>query len=293
MEVWQWFVTLGGFVLVIVIIMNVVKLVKQSNVMIIERLGRYSKTLKPGLHVLAPFIDKVRAVIDLREQVMDFPPQSVITRDNVPTDVDTVIYFFITDPIKSVYEIRDLKQAILKLAMTTMRNVIGNIELDELLSSREQVNHRLRVVIDEATDPWGVKVNRIELKTIDPPTEILEAMTKQMKAERTKRARILEAEGVKQSNILEAEGERKSRILKAEGEAKGWETIWKAKATAVENYFNAIHKGKPDKELIAVKYLETLNNLAEGDNSKVFIPYEASGVLSSIASIKEIWKNNK
>lgn len=293
MEVWHWIVTCSGLVLVIVIIINVVKLVKQASVMIVERLGRYSRTLKPGLHVLVPFIDRIRAVIDLREQVMDFPPQSVITRDNVPTDVDTVIYYFITDPTKSIYEIRNLKQAILKLAMTTMRNVIGNIELDELLSSREQVNNRLRIVIDEATDPWGVKVNRIELKTIDPPSEILEAMTKQMKAERTKRAKVLEAEGIKLSNILEAEGERKSRILEAEGEAKAWEMVWNAKALAVEQYFNAIHKGKPDKELIAIKYLETLNKLAEGDNSKIFIPYEASGVLSSIASIKEIWKEGK
>ncbi|MEZ4812981.1 MAG: SPFH domain-containing protein [Caldisericia bacterium] len=292
MEYWYWFIAIAALVLVIVIITQVVKMVRQATVIVVERLGRYSRTLGPGLHIIVPFIEKIRETVDLREQVMDFPPQSVITRDNVPTDVDTVIYFFITDPIKSIYEIKNLKQAIIKLAMTTMRNIIGNIELDELLSSREQVNKRLRTVIDEATDPWGVKVNRIELKTIDPPAEILEAMTKQMKAERTKRAQILEAEGVKQSNILQAEGERKARILEAEGEAKAWESVWEAKAKAIETYFKAIHNGNPDKDVIAVKYLETLAKLAEGDNSKVFIPYEASGILSSIGSIKEIWKDS-
>ncbi len=293
MEYWYWFIAITALILVIVIITQVVKMVRQATVIVVERLGRYSRTLGPGLHIIVPFIEKIRETVDLREQVMDFPPQSVITRDNVPTDVDTVIYFFITDPIKSIYEIKNLKQAIIKLAMTTMRNIIGNIELDELLSSREQVNKRLRTVIDEATDPWGVKVNRIELKTIDPPAEILEAMTKQMKAERTKRAQILEAEGVKQSNILQAEGERKARILEAEGEAKAWESVWEAKANAIETYFKAIHNGNPDKDVIAVKYLETLSKLSEGDNSKIFIPYEASGILSSIGSIKEIWKDSK
>ncbi len=293
MQQWTWIITIGGLIFVIIIITQIVKLVRQATVVVIERLGRYSRSIGPGLHIIIPFIDRIRETIDLREQVMDFPPQSVITKDNVPTDVDTVIYYFITDPVKSLYEIKNLKQAILKLAMTTMRNIIGNIELDELLSSREQVNNRLRIVIDEATDPWGVKVNRIELKTIDPPQEILEAMTKQMKAERTKRAQILEAEGIKQSDILKAEGDRKSKILEAEGEAKAWETVWQAKSLAIENYFNAIHKGNPDKEVIAIKYLETLSKLAEGGNSKVFIPYEATGILSSIASIKEIWKGEE
>ncbi|HOO96361.1 MAG TPA: SPFH domain-containing protein [Caldisericia bacterium] len=286
-------IVIASVAFVILVITQIVKLVQQSKVILIERLGRYSRTLQPGLHILVPFIDRIRSIVDLREQVMDFPPQSVITRDNVPTEVDTVIYFYITDPVKSIYEIKNLKEAILKLAMTTIRNIIGNIELDELLSSREQVNQRLRIVIDEATDPWGVKVNRIELKTIDPPAEILEAMTKQMKAERNKRANVLEAEGVKQANILKAEGDRKSNILKAEGEAIAWETVWEAKAKAVERYFNAIHAGNPDKDIIAIKYLETFGKLAEGDNSKIFIPYEASGIMSSIGAIKDIWKETK
>jgi len=278
---------------VLIIIIRSVRLVRQAEVQVVERLGRYSRTLGPGLHVLIPFIDRVRQVTDLREQVWDYPPQSVITKDNVPTQLDTVIYFFITDPVKAVYEIQNLPEAILKLSMTAIRNMVGNMELDQLLASREQVNQRLRVIVDEATDPWGVKVNRIELKTIAPPAEIVEAMTKQMKAERDKRASILEAEGIKQSQILKSEGERQSKILQAEGEAKAWETVWIAKSAALKMYLEAIKAGATDDKVLAIKYLETLGEMAKGDSNKVFIPYEATGFLSSLGSIKELFKDKK
>ncbi len=289
---------------VLIVIVRSVRLVRQANVIIIERLGRFSRLLKPGLHVLIPFVDSVRANVDMREQVWDYPPQSVITKDNVTILVDTVIYYYITDPAKAVYEIRNIDEAILKLSMTTIRNIIGDIELDQLLTSREQVNTKLRVVVDEATDPWGVKVNRIELKAIETPREIVEAMTKQMKAERDKRASILEAEGIKQSKILQAEGEkqseilkaegeRQSKILQAEGEASAWETVWKAKAIALKTYIDAIHAGGVDSKVLGLKYLETLISIADGQANKVFIPYEASNFLSSLAGIKEIFDKGK
>jgi regulator of protease activity HflC (stomatin/prohibitin superfamily) len=295
-----------GFVTIFVltIIVRSVRLVRQSQVIVIERLGRYSRTLGAGLHLLIPFIDNVRAAVDRREQVLDYPPQSVITKDNVVTMIDTVIYYYITDPVKAIYEIRNLDEAILKLSVTTIRNIIGDILLDELLTSRESVNSKLRVIVDEATDPWGVKVNRIELKAIEPPREILDAMSKQMKAERDKRAVILEAEGIRQSQILKAEGEkqakilesegsRQSQILRAEGEAQAWSEVYKAKADALKYYFEAIHSGNADQKVIAIKYLEALEHISNGTANKVFIPYEASGFLSSLGSIKELFTKSE
>ncbi|HNW32116.1 MAG TPA: stomatin-like protein, partial [Caldisericia bacterium] len=254
--------------------------------------------------VLVPFIDSVRAEVDLREQVLDYPPQSVITKDNVSAEIDTVIYYYITDPVKAIYEIIDLNQAILKLSMTTIRNIIGDLDLDRLLTSRTQVNTELRAIIDEATDPWGVKVNRIELKSIEPPSEIVDAMTKQMKAERDKRAvilesegvkqsRILEAEGLKQSKILEAEGQKQADILKAEGEAKAWGTLWTAKSGSIKMYLDAINQSGVDEKVLAIKYLESLGEIANGQANKVFIPYEATGMLSSLGAIKELFTKEK
>jgi len=295
-----------AFVIIFVLstIIRSVRMVHQSKVMIVERLGRYSRTLRPGLHVLIPFIDSIRAEVDLREQVLDYPPQSVITKDNVSAEIDTVIYYYITDPVKAIYEIIDLNQAILKLSMTTIRNIIGDLDLDRLLTSRTQVNTELRAIIDEATDPWGVKVNRIELKSIEPPSEIVDAMTKQMKAERDKRAvilesegikqsRILEAEGLKQSKILEAEGQKQADILKAEGEAKAWETLWTAKSGSIKMYLDAIKQSGIDEKVLAVKYLESLGEIANGQANKVFIPYEATGMLSSLGAIKELFTKEK
>lgn len=300
------FYAISAFVVIFVltVIVRSVRLVRQSHVLIVERLGRYSRTLKAGLHLLIPFVDNVRASVDLREQVLDYPPQSVITKDNVVTMIDTVIYYYITDPVKAIYEIRNLDEAILKLSVTTIRNIIGDIMLDELLTSRESVNSKLRVIVDEATDPWGVKVNRIELKAIEPPREILDAMSKQMKAERDKRAVILEAEGVRQAQILKAEGEkqakilesegsRQSQILRAEGEAQAWMEVYKAKADALKYYFDAIHSGNADDKVVAIKYLEALEHIANGASNKVFIPYEATGFLSSLGAIKDLFTKHE
>ncbi len=289
-------------IVVIVIASKSVIIVKQATAAIVERLGQFSRKLGPGLHVITPFIESVRKVVDLREQVWDYPSQEIITKDNVVVKIDNVMYYMITDPVKSVYEVQNVDQAILKLSQTAIRNICGNLTLDELLTSRERVNEILRKDLDKATDPWGIKVTRVELKAINPPPEIQEAMTKQMKAERDKRAMVLEAEGVKQSAILKAEGEKQAKILsaegdkqakilQAEGEAQATLTIAQAKAKAVEVYFNGIHQGNPTKDVIAVQYMDTLNKMANGTATKIFLPYESSALLSSLGAIKEIFVN--
>ncbi len=297
-----------GFVFVL--LLKGIYVVKQSEAIVVERLGKFHRVAGSGLHFIVPVLDNVRQFrlegrfwkrIDLREHVMDFPPQPVITHDNVTMQVDSVIYYQISDPVKSVYEIEDLSLAIRQLAITNMRNVMGELDLDETLTSRETVNSKLRLVLDEATDKWGVKVTRVELKNINPPREIEEAMAKQMKAERERRATVTEAEGIKRSNVLKAEGERDSaiaeaegdkqaKILRAEAEANAIEKVAEANANAIRQVFQGIHDGRPTKGLIAIKYLETLEKIANSRSAKVFIPYEASGVLGAVAAVGEVLK---
>lgn len=240
----------------------------------------------------------------MREHVIDVPPQEVITKDNVVVVVDAVIYYEVTDAFKSVYNVNNFEFATIKLAQTNLRNVIGELELDQTLTSRESINAKLRTVLDEATDKWGIRITRVEIKKIDPPKDIMEAMSKQMKAERTKRAAILEAEGIRQSEILKAEGEKQAAILKAEGEAEAIKRVAEAnkykliaeaegQALAIVNVFKAIHDGNPTNDLIAIKYLETLKEVANGQATKIFLPLEASSVLSSVGAMAELFKDRK
>jgi regulator of protease activity HflC (stomatin/prohibitin superfamily) len=250
-----------------------VRIIPQAKAGVVERLGRYSRTLTPGLTIVVPFIDKVRPLIDLREQVVTFPPQPVITSDNVSVGVDTVLYFTITEPKDATYEIANPLQAIEQLTVTTLRNIIGSLTLEETLTSRDQVNDKLRVVLDERTGKWGIRINGVELKSIDPPGSIQEAMEKQMRAERDRRAAILNAEGEKQSAVLRAEGAKTAAILRSEGEAK-----------AIDTVFAAIHAGDADQKLLSYQYLQMLPKLAQGDANKIFvIPSEFSQALSNVA----------
>lgn len=310
----------GSLIIVILVVLLVIfilakglRIVPESSTMVIERLGKYHKTLNSGVNMIFPIFDKPKSVswrkvttigageqqlrliqtkwIDLREQVYDYPKQNVITKDNVTVQIDAVLYFQITDPKKAVYEIADFPVAIEKLTQTTLRNVIGELELDESLTSRDTINSKLRIILDEATDKWGVKVNRVELQDIIPPEEIRAQMEKQMRAERDKRAAILVAEGEKQSAILSAQGYKEAEInraeglktasiLKAEGEAKALETIKK------------VFKDEGDyvQYIVALRYLDTLKEMTSGqDNKTVYLPYEASGILSSIGSFKELF----
>lgn len=291
-----------------------IRIVPQAQVMLIERLGRFHKVAESGLNFIFPIIDAVRPFrgdhqrmtrsIELREQVMDFPPQPVITKDNVALQVDSVIYFRIIDPRRAMYEIEDLSTAIRQLAVTTMRNVVGELDLDETLTSRDVVNAKLQRVLDEATDVWGVKVTRVELKNINPPVEIEEAMSRQMKAERERRALVTEAEGRRAAQILkaqgerdaaiaEAEGRRQAAILDAQGRAEALVAVAKAKAEAVKLEFDAIHSGAATPDVIAIRYLETLTSLAQGPANKIFLPYEATGILAAVAQIAEAARVDK
>ncbi|MGL5641061.1 MAG: SPFH domain-containing protein, partial [Paraclostridium sp.] len=282
-------------VLAIVLAISTIKIVKQSEVIIIERLGKYRKTGESGLNIVVPILDRVVKKIDLRTQVIDSPPQPVITKDNVTMSIDTVVYYQITDSFKATYEIANLVQAIRYLTTTTLRDVIGTMELDRTLSSRDDVNNKLRIILDEATDKWGVRVERVEIKNIDLPADIKEAMEKQMRAEREKRAVILQAEGKKQASITEAQGLKESQILKAEGEkqtailhaeakkesqirtsegeAEAIKKIADAEASRVKMVYDALKNANIDEAMLSVKYVEALNEMAKGDN-KVFIPYE-------------------
>ncbi len=285
-------ITILLFILAVVYLFSAVKIVRQYERGLIETLGRYTRTVEPGLIVIFPPLQRIR-IVDMREQVIDVPPQDVITKDNVVVTVDAVIYFQITDPVKVVYEVSNFSLAALKLAQTNLRNVIGDLELDQTLTSREKINFQLRQVLDEATDKWGVKITRVEIQKIEPPKDITDAMSKQMKAEREKRAMILEAEGIRQSAILKAEGEKQSAILSAEGKAEAIKKVADAEKYQIEIIFDAIHNGKPTNDLIAIKYLETLQKIADGKATKIFIPIEATGVLSSIAGIKELFSETK
>src|SRR5919201_1049137 len=241
-----------------------VRIIPQANAGLVERLGRYQRTLNPGVAIVVPFIDRLRPLIDLREQVVSFEPQPVITEDNLVVNIDTVLYFQITDPKSATYEVQSYIRAIEQLTVTTLRNVIGGMELEECLTSRDQINAQLRGVLDEATGKWGIRVNRVELKAIDPPGTIKDAMEKQMRAERDKRAAILNAEGVKQSQILTAEGEKQSAILRAEGERQSQILRSEGQAKAIGTVFEAIHEGNPDPQLLAYQYLQVLPQIAQG-----------------------------
>ncbi|WP_129787265.1 SPFH domain-containing protein [Promicromonospora panici] len=268
----------------IVAVIRAVRIVPQSVALVVERLGRYSKTLDPGLHVLVPFVDRVRAGVDLREQVVSFPPQPVITSDNLVVEIDTVIYFQVTDAKSAVYEIANYITAIEQLTVTTLRNVIGAMDLEQTLTSRDQINGQLRGVLDEATGRWGIRVNRVELKSIEPPPSIQGAMEQQMRAERDRRAAILTAEGVKQSAILTAEGEKQSQILRAEGDAQSQILRAEGESRAIIQVFEAIHRGDADPKLLAYQYLQMLPQIANGtSNTTWVIPTEFTAALGNIA----------
>jgi regulator of protease activity HflC (stomatin/prohibitin superfamily) len=262
-----------------------VRIVPQAKAGIVERLGRYARTLDPGLTLIIPFIDRVKPLIDLREQVVSFPPQPVITEDNLVVGIDTVIYFTVTDPKAATYEVANPLQAIEQLTVTTLRNVIGGMTLEDTLTSRDSINSQLRVVLDEATGKWGIRVNRVELKSVEPPRTVQEAMEKQMRAERDRRAAILTAEGVKQSQILTAEGEKQSAVLRAEGDRTAAILRAEGEAKAIDTVFQAIHDGQPNQELLSYQYLQMLPELAKGEANKLFvIPSEFSQALANLSA---------
>ena len=305
--------------IVIVLSLSCVKVIKQSKVGIVMRLGKFQKKADTGVHFLIPFLDQMAYVIDLRENVVDFPPQPVITKDNVTMQIDTVVYFQVTDPVRYVFEIANPISAIENLTATTLRNIIGELDLDATLTSRDIINTKMRSILDEATDKWGIKVNRVELKNIMPPQDIQVAMEKQMRAERERRESILQAEGEKQSSILkaegekqsailkaeakkeamvrEAEGEKQSRILRAEGEAESIRQIAQAKAegeaTIIKNVFQAMKESDIDDNMLALKSMEALEKLAESDSTKLVLPSETVNFLGSFKGIKEVLSSDK
>src|SRR5438876_5703878 len=269
--------------LVLIVLARTVRIVPQARAGVIERLGRYNRTLTPGLAIVVPFIDRLRPLIDLREQVVSFQPQPVITEDNLVVNIDTVLYFQVTDPKAATYEIANYIQGIEQLTVTTLRNVIGGMALEKTLTSRDEINNQLRGVLDEATGKWGIRVNRVELKAIDPPASIKETMEKQMRADREKRATILEAEGVKQAQILTAEGEKQSSILRAEGQRQSAILQAEGQAKAIDTVFRAIHEGDPDPKLLAYQYLQVLPQIAQGASNKVWIiPSEVTRALGQL-----------
>src|SRR5437868_8478647 len=270
-------------VLVLVTLARTIRIVPQARAGVIERLGRYNRTLTPGLAIVVPFVDRLRPLIDLREQVVSFQPQPVITEDNLVVNIDTVLYFQVTDPKAATYEIANYIQGIEQLTVTTLRNVIGGMALEKTLTSRDEINNQLRGVLDEATGKWGIRVNRVELKAIDPPASIKETMEKQMRADREKRAAILTAEGVKQSQILTAEGEKQSAILRAEGQRQAAILQAEGQAKAIDTVFAAIHEGNPDPKLLAYQYLQVLPQIAQGESNKVWIiPSEVTQALGQL-----------
>ncbi len=273
-------------VLVLIMLGRTVRIVPQARAGVVERLGRYSRTLNPGLAIIIPFIDRLRTLIDLRETVVSFAPQPVITEDNLVVSIDSVIYFQVTDARAATYEIANYIQAIEQLTVTTLRNVIGGMALEKTLTSRDDINTQLRGVLDEATGKWGIRVNRVELKAIDPPLSIQETMEKQMRADREKRAAVLTAEGVKQSQILTAEGEKQAAILTAEGQRQASILRAEGEAKAIETVFKAIHDGNPDPQLLAYQYLQTLPQIAAGEASKLWIiPSEVTAAIGKFGEM--------
>ena len=279
--------------IVILFVFMAIKMVNQGYTYVVERLGRYHKTLTPGLHFLFPFVDSIRERIDMREQVVPFPPQPVITSDNINVSIDTVIYYQVTNPIAATYEIADPMAAIEQLAVTTLRNIIGTMDMEQALTGRDQINGQLRGQLDEATGRWGIRVSRVELKAIDPPRSVQGAMEQQMKAERDRRAAILTAEGVKQSAVLTAEGEKQSAILRAEGQAQSTILRAQGEARAILQVFDAIHRGNVDPKLLSYEYIKTLPQIANSSSSKLWIvPTEmtpkASGATAATANRESI-----
>ncbi|MCY4412310.1 MAG: SPFH/Band 7/PHB domain protein [Caldilineaceae bacterium] len=272
---------------VFVVAIASIRIVQPYQKGVIERLGRYQRTVQPGLTLIIPFVDSIQKV-DMREQVVDVPPQEVITKDNVVVTVDAIVYFEATDPVKLVYNVADFYNAATKLAQTNLRNVVGELELDSALTSRDHINTRLREVLDEATDKWGVRVVRVEIKRIDPPADITQSMHQQMKAEREKRAAILESEGDRQSQILSAEGQAEAVKRVADAERYKLEVEATGQGNAITTVFNAIKDAEPDERLIAIQYLETLKIMADGTATKIFLPYEATGVLGALGGVKEL-----
>ncbi len=272
-------------IFVLTILFRAVKIIPQARAGVVERLGKYHKTLLPGLNILVPFIDRVRPLIDMREQVVSFPPQPVITEDNLVVSIDTVVYFQVTDARAATYEIANYLGAVEQLTTTTLRNVVGSLNLEEALTSRDNINGQLRIVLDEATGKWGVRVGRVELKAIDPPLSIQDSMEKQMRAERDRRAQILTAEGTKQAAILQAEGSRQAAILEAEGWAKAQVLRAEGEAKAITTVFSAIHEGDPDSKLLAYQYLQMLPKIAEGESNTLWIiPSELTEAIKSITA---------
>jgi len=272
-------------VVVLVTLARGIRIVPQARAGIVERLGRYYRTLDAGLAIVVPYVDRVRPLVDLREQVVSFNPQPVITEDNLVIQIDTVLYFQVTDPKAATYEIADFIAGVEQLTVTTLRNVVGGMTLEDTLTSRDKVSAALRHVLDEATGKWGLRVNRVELKAVDPPASIQEAMEKQMRAERDRRAAILTAEGVKQSQILTAEGERQSTILRAEGRREAQILEAEGQSKAIETVFEAIHRGDADPKLLAYQYLQVLPQIAQGEANKVWIiPSEVTQALSNIGA---------
>ena len=299
----MWFL-LVLLVIIIVLASMSIKIVKQSEVYVIERLGKFYKVADAGLTIIIPFLDHVRSVVSLKQQTMDVPPQGVITKDNVTITIDTVVFYQITDPAKAVYEIQSLKKGIEYLAITTIRDIIGKMDLDETFSSRDGINNKLRVVLDEATDRWGCKIDRVEIKDINPPADVQDVMEKEMNAERNKRAMILEAEaqrqsaitiaeGRKQAAILEAEADKEARIRRAAGEAQAIKEVADAKALEIQKVYDAMKKADPTEKLVQLKSLEALEEVAKGEANKVFIPFEATSALSSLGTMAEAVKENK
>ncbi len=298
----EWIVGVVIIAIIAFVAYKSIKIVNQSEVYIIERLGKYHKTASAGLTIIVPFIDNVRAVVSLKKQIMDIMPQAVITADNVTIAIDTVVFYQVTNPEMAVYEIQSLKAGIENLAVSSMRDVIGKMELDETFSSRDSINNRLRLVLDEATDPWGCKVEKVEIKEIKIPKELQESMEKQMNAERTKRAVQLEAEGQRQASItiaegkkesaiLEAEAEKEAKVRRAEGDAEAIKMLAEAEALKVREVYAAIENAKPSDRLVQLKALETLTEASKGEANKVFIPFDATKALASLGALSDITKD--
>lgn len=297
----MWFLIILLIILIILAILSI-KIVRQSEVYIIERFGKFHKIADAGLTIIIPFVDHVRSIVSLKQQTMDVPPQDVITKDNVTITIDTVVFYRILDPAKAVYEIQSLKKGIEYLSITTIRDIVGKMDLDSTFTSRDAINDKLRAILDEATDRWGCKIDRVEIQNITPPPDIRDAMEKQMNAERNKRASILQAEGERQAAILKAQGEKESAILQAEadkeskirratGEAEAIRKVAEAKADEVQLVYGAMMKAKPDDKLIQLKSLESLKDVANGNANKIFIPFEATSTLSALGAAADMLKD--
>ena len=287
-------------VVILVLAFTGMKIIKPYEKGLVERLGRYQRTVDSGLRLIIPIAEIIKKV-DMREQVVDVPPQDVITKDNVSVTVDAVVYYEATDPVKLKYNVANFTIAAVKLAQTNLRNVVGDMALDESLTSREVINTKLRTVLDDATDKWGVRIVRVEIQRIEPPPDVTEAMHRQMKAERIKRAVVLESEGHREAAINVADGEREAAILEATGKAEAIRRVAEAEkfklttvadgeSQAITKVYEAIHKGRPTRDLIAIKYLEALRGIADGQATKIFLPYEATAALGGVAALSEIWK---